>query len=68
MVRQGDNQNKRHFHIRWPNQLDWERFETEQEAAARASELVQPGETYRIEAFDGACTVCGELVRKFAGA
>jgi len=67
-MQQEDRQTRIHYHIRWPDKLDWERFETETEASARATELVQPGETYRIEEFDGLCTVCGQLIGKFARA
>lgn len=68
MMQQGDRQRKVHFHIRWPEKLDWERFESEAEAAARAEEIVRPDETYSIEPFNGDCPACGELIRRFAGA
>jgi hypothetical protein len=55
-----------HCHIRWSNtKLDWERFLTDEEAQSRASELVQPGESYTIEAFDSNCPQCDELVSRW---
>jgi len=49
-----------HFHIRWSKtaSLDWEPFDTQEEAEASAKQLVLPGETYTIEKFDGACPRC----------
>jgi len=46
-----------HFHIRWSekNNLDWECFETREEAEARAQELAAPNETFAIEAVSQAC-------------
>ena len=61
MTPKHDDRTRNHFHIRWPHKLDWERFETREDASARAMELVQPRETYQIELFDGQCPVCGEL-------
>ena len=50
----------KHFHIRWSQlSLDWERFDTREEAEERAEQLVRDGETYTVEAFDGACARCG---------
>jgi hypothetical protein len=49
-----------HFHIRWlpSHVLDWERFDTQKEAEARASELVLPGEKYEIEVAAQDCDPC----------
>jgi hypothetical protein len=53
-----------HFHIRWSKpasktaSLDWERFDTQEEAEASAKQLVLPGETYSIEELDRACPRC----------
>lgn len=53
-----EGHHKSHFHIRWDRKLDWEPFATDEEARARAKELVQPGENYKIETFDGSCPAC----------
>ena len=51
-----------HFHIRWSDsKLDWEAFQTREEATARAKELVRRGETYVIEEVDGTCPRCKSL-------
>jgi len=52
-----------HFHIRWlPSRvLDWQRFDTQKEAEARANELVLPGEKYKIEAVVRDCETCAVL-------
>jgi hypothetical protein len=58
-----------HFHILWSQfTLDWERFDTREEAEERAEYLVRDGETYTVEAFDGTCARCGEykLARRSA--
>jgi hypothetical protein len=39
-----------HFHIHWVEKdLDWECFDTREEARRRAAELAGPGETFTIE-------------------
>ncbi len=49
-----------HFHIRWSQlTLDWERFDTREEAEERAMQLIREGEFYTIETFDGTCVSCG---------
>jgi hypothetical protein len=49
-----------HYHIRWSQlTLDWERFDTREEAEERAIQLVLEGEYYTIDAFDGTCAHCG---------
>ncbi|HEY7099553.1 MAG TPA: hypothetical protein VH437_22705 [Terriglobales bacterium] len=51
-----------HFHIRWASsKLDWEAFQTREEAIEQANELMRPGETYVIAEFDGACPRCKSL-------
>jgi hypothetical protein len=51
-----------HFHIRWSDsKLDWEAFQTREEAIAQAKELARPGETYVIAEFDGTCPRCKSL-------
>jgi hypothetical protein len=51
-----------HFHIYWSDsKLDWEAFQTREDATKQAKELVRPGETYVIEQFDGTCPRCMSL-------
>ena len=51
-----------HYHIRWANsKLDWEAFETAQEAKAAAELLRRPNENYVIEELDGNCQRCNKL-------
>lgn len=39
-----------HFHIHWAGKdLDWECFDTREEARMRAGELARPGESFTIE-------------------
>jgi hypothetical protein len=54
---------QRHFHIRWlpTSALDWQRFDTQEEAETRANELVLPDETYTIELITGNCETCAAL-------
>jgi hypothetical protein len=49
-----------HYHIRWSGAgaLDWDRFDTREEAEASARHFVRPRETYTVEEFDGACPRC----------
>lgn len=50
-----------HYHIRWAGgKLDWQAFQTEEEAKADAERLKGPDEKYVIEAQDGACVRCIE--------
>jgi hypothetical protein len=53
-----------HFHIRWSGvgRLAWERFDTREMAAARAEELIRPGELYMIEEFGETCARCSAKV------
>lgn len=59
-----------HYHIHWSRQtrdiLDWQRFDTADEAHVAAKELVQPGEEYAIEQFDGDCQRCIESMKPLA--
>jgi hypothetical protein len=48
-----------HHHIRWStSKLDWEVFNTREEANTAAKQLVLPNERYNIEQFDGNCPRC----------
>lgn len=68
MMSKHDNRTQSHFHIRWEDKLDWECFETREEASARAKELARPQEAYEIEMFDGQCPACGMLGSANSGA
>ncbi len=49
-----------HFHIRWKGSeaMDWEPFETREEAEEKARQLMRPGESYTIEELGDGCTRC----------
>jgi hypothetical protein len=49
-----------HWHIRWSRHaaLDFEPFESPEEADSRAGLLVLPGESYSVEKFDRDCVRC----------
>lgn len=50
-----------HYHIRWSgSKLDWEVFNTREEAEVAAGLLVRPKENYTIEEFDTDCPLCSE--------
>jgi hypothetical protein len=54
-----------HYHIRWSGKvlLDWQRFNTPEEAKASARQLVRPGETYTIEEQnDETCPRCQDAM------
>jgi hypothetical protein len=54
-----------HFHILWSTntELDWQSFETIEEAEQRAEELVSQGETYTIEQRGpSSCERCGTRI------
>lgn len=56
---------KAHFHILWSTttELDWQSFETIEEAEQRAEELVGQGETYTIEQRGlSSCERCGTRI------
>ena len=46
-----------HFHIHWTDNktLDWECFNSHEEARTRAVELSRPGETFKIEKVSAKC-------------
>lgn len=52
-----------HFHIRWSSstQLDWQPFESREEAEEAAKEMVRWNETYAIEERNGSCERCGKF-------
>ena len=51
---------KPHFHIRWSasKRLDWECFDTYEEAEKRALELLHIGERFAIEEVPAQCSAC----------
>lgn len=60
-----DIQPQVHFHIRWNSGLlDWEAFNSGDEAERRAKELARPTESYCIEQFDNTCQFCNEWLAK----
>lgn len=53
-----------HYHIRWENlKLDWEAFQTKEEAKAVAELIKRPYENYVIEELNGDCQRCHRLAR-----
>jgi hypothetical protein len=50
-----------HFHIHWTTKkiLDWEPFNTHNEALARAEELADPSDLFSVEELSTKCPVCG---------
>ena len=55
-----------HYHIRWSSSdsLDWQAFETHEQAEAAARGLVRRGETYTVEARSENCERCEELAQE----
>ena len=51
---------KIHFHIRWSGEaaLDWQGFQSRDEAEACAKDIVRPSESFTIEEFDESCLRC----------
>jgi len=48
-----------HYHIRWSSsKIDWQAFDTEQEAQIEAQRLKRPEETYTIDKFGEECPQC----------
>jgi hypothetical protein len=48
-----------HYHIRWANsKIDWQAFQTKDEAVAEAERLKRPDENYSIEEREGNCERC----------
>jgi hypothetical protein len=54
-----------HYHIHWSTaaKLDWQAFETREEADALARDIARSDESYTIEAANGDCERCRELAR-----
>jgi hypothetical protein len=54
--------NATHFHIHWSGKetLDWEPFNTREEAERRAAEIVQRDEEYTVEEHGQDCPQCNE--------
>lgn len=52
-----------HFHIRWlpSDSLDWERFNSREDAEVRARELASPGESYVLDEFGANCERCNAM-------
>jgi hypothetical protein len=61
MEREYDSSQKRHFHIHWSknDRLDWEAFDTHNEALSHALEIAQRGEMFAIEEASAPCRLCG---------
>jgi hypothetical protein len=48
-----------HYHIRWAeSEIDWQAFQTKNEAVAEAERLKRWNEKYSIEERDGGCERC----------
>ena len=48
-----------HYHIRWADsKIDWQAFQTKDEAVAEAERLKRLDENYNIEERDGNCERC----------
>lgn len=56
----GDSAPAVHYHIHWfpMDRLDWERFDTAQDAEEVARCLVQPGEKFTIKVEGADCLRC----------
>jgi hypothetical protein len=51
-----------HYHIRWgDSKLDWQAFQTVEEAETEAERLKRSDEKYGIEQRDGDCEKCKSL-------
>jgi hypothetical protein len=59
-----DHAQLHHYHICWSDRatLDWERFRTHEDAAARAKQLAHPSESYTIEEYDRTCPRCRDAM------
>jgi len=53
-----------HYHIRWGNsKVDWEAFQTEEQAKASAEKLKGPDETYTVDLCRSTCQMCAKAAR-----
>jgi hypothetical protein len=61
MDREQDISQERHFHIHWTknDRLNWEAFDSHDEALSHAIEIAQPGEVFTIEEASVPCRLCG---------
>jgi hypothetical protein len=61
MDREPDSSQKLHFHIHWNknDRLDWEAFNSHNEALSRALEIAQRGEMFAIQGVSEPCRLYG---------
>ena len=53
----------KHYHIRWANsKIDWQSFQTKDDAVVEAEHIKRPNENYNIEERDGECEQCLSLI------
>jgi hypothetical protein len=64
MDREDDISQERHFHIHWTksDRMNWESFESHNEALSHALEVAQQGEMFTIEEASVPCRLCGGKV------
>jgi hypothetical protein len=56
-----------HYHIQWrDSKLDWQAFQTQEEAEREAERLKRPGEKYSVVQQDGGCPRCSDIRQKAA--
>jgi hypothetical protein len=64
----GPQQRRQSLHIHWSGKgLDWERFDTHEEAEKGAEHLALPGETFIIEEHGQSCPQCMPLMKRIPG-
>jgi len=57
-----------HYHICWSDsKIDWQVFNTLEDAEIEAARLVRPGETYTIDKFGEECPQCGAGIQRHKG-
>ena len=63
MDRRPENSPMTHFHIRWSQtgRLDWERFDSREEAKERVLEIAHPMDSFKVEECDRTCAACRAL-------
>jgi hypothetical protein len=53
----------KHYHIRWAgSKIDWQAFQTKDDAVAEAEHIKRPNENYNVEERDGNCEECLSLI------